>query len=234
MINLRPFWNYYGGKFRIAPRYPAPLHDTIVEPFAGAAGYSLRHHTRNVVLVDTYDAITELWRYLIGASSSDILGIPIVGAVADLPTSTCEGARLLVAWNMNSASAAPCTRESAGVKRQRATGRTMAGWSEARRARCAEQVSHIKHWRVVKGHYADIPPIQATWFVDPPYNNSAGGYYKHSAKAIDFGALGAWCQRLPGQVIVCENEGATWLPFRPFLDANGMHGVSREVVWTRP
>lgn len=39
---LKPFWRYYGGKYRAAPRYPVPLHRTIVEPFAGAAGYSLR------------------------------------------------------------------------------------------------------------------------------------------------------------------------------------------------
>jgi len=41
-MKLRPFWRYYGGKFRAAPRYPTPTHKTIVEPFAGAAGYSLR------------------------------------------------------------------------------------------------------------------------------------------------------------------------------------------------
>jgi hypothetical protein len=32
---LRPFWRYYGGKWRAAPRYPAPRYDTIIEPFAG-------------------------------------------------------------------------------------------------------------------------------------------------------------------------------------------------------
>jgi len=33
---LKPFWQYYGGKWRAAPHYPKPRHDTIVEPFAGA------------------------------------------------------------------------------------------------------------------------------------------------------------------------------------------------------
>jgi hypothetical protein len=36
-VSLRPFWRYYGGKWRAAPRYPRPTHDTIIEPFAGAA-----------------------------------------------------------------------------------------------------------------------------------------------------------------------------------------------------
>lgn len=34
-MTLKPFWRYYGGKWRAAPSYPAPLHNTIVEPFAG-------------------------------------------------------------------------------------------------------------------------------------------------------------------------------------------------------
>jgi hypothetical protein len=37
-------------------------------------------------------------------------------------------------------------------------------------------------------------------------------------------------------VIVCENTGATWLPFEHLHDAkatrNGGRGVSREAVWT--
>lgn len=34
MIGLRPFWSYYGGKWRIAERYPRPAFDRIIEPFA--------------------------------------------------------------------------------------------------------------------------------------------------------------------------------------------------------
>lgn len=34
-------WTYYGTKKRIAKNYPAPIYDTIIEPFAGAAQYSL-------------------------------------------------------------------------------------------------------------------------------------------------------------------------------------------------
>ena len=73
---LKPFWRYYGGKYRAAPRYPTPRHDTIVEPFAGAAGYSLRHFERKIVLVEKYAVLAEMWRYLIGASSAEVLRIP--------------------------------------------------------------------------------------------------------------------------------------------------------------
>ncbi len=38
MTDLKPFFCYFGGKWRAAPHYPTPKHAEIVEPFAGAAG----------------------------------------------------------------------------------------------------------------------------------------------------------------------------------------------------
>lgn len=46
MNKLKPFFTYFGGKYRIAPRYPKPQYNTIIEPFAGSAGYSLRYPER--------------------------------------------------------------------------------------------------------------------------------------------------------------------------------------------
>jgi hypothetical protein len=40
---VRPFFSFFGSKWRVAPHYPAPERDLIIEPFAGSAGYSLRH-----------------------------------------------------------------------------------------------------------------------------------------------------------------------------------------------
>lgn len=34
-------WSYYGTKKKIAKYYPSPQYDKIIEPFAGAAQYSL-------------------------------------------------------------------------------------------------------------------------------------------------------------------------------------------------
>jgi hypothetical protein len=125
-VSLRPFWNYYGGKYRAAPKYPRPKHATIVEPFAGSAGYSLRHSDRNVILVEKFGAIAEMWRFLIGASTADIMAIPLVTRVDDLPSSTAEGARVLVGFNMNSAGATPRKTLSSGVLRLRSMGRGLA------------------------------------------------------------------------------------------------------------
>jgi hypothetical protein len=35
----------------------------MVEPFAGAAGYSLRYPERDVILVERYAVVAEMWRY---------------------------------------------------------------------------------------------------------------------------------------------------------------------------
>src|SRR5689334_4647899 len=63
---LRPFFGYYGGKWRDAVRhYPQPEYETIVEPFAGSAGFSLRYFDRKVVLCELDPVLAAVWRYLI-------------------------------------------------------------------------------------------------------------------------------------------------------------------------
>ncbi len=224
MGSLRPFIRYYGGKWRAAPRYPAPRFDTIIEPFAGAAGYSLRHHTRKVILVDKYPVIAEIWRYLINVSPAEILRIPCVDAVADLPAWVPQEARR---------SRRRVTRSLQGPARSSGGGHGGSyGWGVSMRDRVASQVSAIRHWQVIEGDYSAAPRIPATYFGDSPYEGRAGAHYVHGSRAIDYPALGSWCRSLPGQVIVCEAEGATWLPFRPFGTTTGVGGKrSREAIW---
>jgi hypothetical protein len=90
---LKPFWRYYGGKWRAALTYPPPQHATIIEPFAGAAGYSLRYPDREVILVERYAVVAEIWRYLIRVPAREVLAIPEVDDVADLPGWVPEAAR---------------------------------------------------------------------------------------------------------------------------------------------
>ena len=93
----------------------------------------------------------------------------------------------------------------------------------------------IRHWKIRQGSYQGIEDFStATWFVDPPYQ-SAGKHYKHGCQGIDYPHLGEWCQSLRGQVIVCENDGATWLPFAPLADVKTARRGrrSREAIWTR-
>jgi len=114
--------------------------------------------------------------------------------------------------------------------------RTKSFWGEVIRERVASQVAFISHWTVIEGDYSQAPDLEATWFIDPPYAE-AGRLYRHSSKNIDYVALGNWCKTRKGQVIVCENEGATWLPFRFFMATKSTPGSrgkakSQEVIWT--
>ena len=228
---LKPFWLYYGGKWRAAPYYPQPKYGTIIEPFAGAAGYSLRHYKRNVVLVEKYPVIAEMWRYLIRVTGFEIRRIPYVTHVDDLPGWVPDGGRALVGFAMNSAVTAP--RKTLSARN--------AGWCESLRERVATQVSLIRHWVVYEDDYSTVDSIgPATWFIDPPYQ-AAGKYYIHNGSTIDFESLGSWCKTRRGQIIVCENDGAQWLPFRHFRDIRASHcpssefrsspGVSSEAIW---
>lgn len=209
MKGLRPFFCFYGGKWRIAPKYPSPSHSIIVEPFAGAAGYSLRYPDRRVILYDLDPIIAELWRYLIKVTPQEILAIPNVGddeTVEDL--AICEEARWLVGFWLNKGCSSPRRRPSAWM---RSGIRPGSFWGTRVRQVIAGQVESIRHWVIHNRSHHFAPKKEATWFVDPPYEN-AGKHYRFGNN-INYGQLAQWCRGRPGQVIVCENAGAKWLPF---------------------
>lgn len=224
--------SFYGAKWYSAKRYPSPAHDTIIEPFAGSAGYSVRHYAKNVSLCDVDENVVSTWRYLIGASSSEIASLPLLRpgqSVDDLLI--IDEARILIGWWVNKGCAQPRKTLSAWAKDPRYSGQF---WGERIRHRLSIQVEMIKHWTVTLGSYADLPNVRATYFVDPPYSSQAGRHYTHSR--IDYGHLGEWCTSRDGQVIVCEADGASWLPFKDLGEMRGTHGRARrgtssEVVW---
>ena len=76
-MRLKPFFTYFGGKYRAAPKYPTPEHDVIVEPFAGSAGYAMRHPHHKVILNDLDEKVAGTWEYLINVSEDEILSLPI-------------------------------------------------------------------------------------------------------------------------------------------------------------
>ena len=69
-------WSYYGSKANIVHAYPKPVFDKIIEPFAGSARYALRHFEKDVLLVDKYEVIVKIWKWLQTCSEGDILGLP--------------------------------------------------------------------------------------------------------------------------------------------------------------
>ncbi len=226
MPHLKPFFTFYGGKYRATRHYPAPEHDVIVEPFAGSAGYSVNHYERQVILRDLDPVIAGTWRYIISATPEEIYALPDLEegqTVDDLDVP--EAARWLIGWWLNGGSAQPKRSPSPWMR----TATSQLFWGERVRERIAAQVPYIRHWTVQDGPYADADDFYATWFVDPPYQK-AGRHYRHGSKAIDFAHLGEWCMTRQGQLIVCENEGADWLPFRPLATIKAAAGKQKSSI----
>ena len=231
LSELRPFFTYFGGKWRMAPLFPEPKHATIVEPFAGSAGYSLRYSDRNVVIADRDPIIAEVWRYLIRVYPDEVLALPDLAddqTVEDLRV--CQEAKWLIGFWLNLACASPRKQLSSWGK---ARHRPDSFWGQAVRRRIATQLDRIRHWKVYNCSFDEVPVSgAATWFIDPPYQ-VAGKAYRFGSKVLDFDALAAWCRSRQGQVMVCENEGAQWLPFE-FLATTKTQRSKRsaEVWWT--
>ena len=161
-----PFFGYYGGKWRDSVKhYPKPQFETIVEPFAGSAGYSLRYASYKVRLYEIDPLLVALWKYLIRVKPSEILSIPDVppnGTVDDL--NICEEARWLVGSWLNRATTRPRKGPSKWMREKVRPG---SFWGARVRTTIASQVEAIRHWKVYESSYEDCPSGRnATWFID--------------------------------------------------------------------
>ena len=224
---MKPFINYFGGKYRCAPMYPKPTNNVIIEPFAGGAGYALRYHEHKVKLYEKYDDLYLMWEFLINASKDDILSLPLEFDSLD-DISVSKGAKVMIGFLLNTGVTRPARQKSKWARENNEGGQF---WGERRRNRIASQVSLIKHWEIYKiNDYSEIENEKATWFIDPPYQKQ-GIHYVHGSKNIDFNQLGGWCKERKGQVIVCEQEGADWLEWNGIkkVKANDKTKTSNEV-----
>ncbi len=216
-------WSYYGSKSIIVDLYPSPKYDKIIEPFAGSARYSLKYFDRDILLVDKYEVIIDIWKYLQKCSPSDILGLPRFkkgDKISEFNLS--EEEKLFCGMMAGVASTSPRNTVSMFSADQNG--------SKNKMQRIADSLYKIKHWEFECKDYNDINNEQATWFIDPPYQ--FGGYaYKYNK--IDFKLLSIYCQERKGQVIVCENTKADWMPFRSLSKMRGANmKFTTEAIWT--
>ena len=216
---------YYGAKFQWARKYAAPEHSSIREPFCGAAGYSLYYNADHVYLNDVNPVIASVWEYLISSSENEIRSLPEVKTGDDVRDfSIPQEAKWLIGFWLNPGSTAPKNKPSTfskyapGDPRYRRT-RT---WTPFIRDRIATQKSAISHWKITCNNYADLPNIPATWFIDPPYQNSAGRYYANDS--VDYPDLENWVKSRYGQQIACGSGEDNWLPFTPLLESETSSG----------
>jgi hypothetical protein len=220
-------WSYYGAKTNLVGLYPKPKHDIIIEPFAGSARYALRHFEKEVILVDKYPVIVKLWRWLQKCSEKDILSLPRqlpAGTELKKMTFDCEEQRLLVGFVYGSGDNRPRNK----ITKRKTTWRP--NHANYGLKRIASNLFKIRHWQIIEGDYTVSPNNEATWFIDPPYQ-FGGDAYVMSSKKIDFEKLGVWCQERKGQIIVCENTKADWMPFKPVVKQRGSLFTTTEAIW---
>jgi len=222
-------FSYYGSKKKIVKYYPEPVHDVIIEPFAGAAWYSLEYPDREVILNEKNPVIYGIWNWLINTATPEILleykDFYLGDNISDLDIA--QEHKDFLGFCLNRGSATPkftVTKWSCQSKIDENWASTVAFQVE----RAIKMLSKIRHWKVYCGDYMDLPIQKATWFVDPPYY-SGGQHYTFNK--IDYGGLGRWIESLDGQIIVCENNLADWLDFKPLISYQGQSKPSNECIY---
>lgn len=215
-------FNYYGSKSRFASKYPEPKFDTIIEPFAGGAHYSFRYHDRKIILVEKNTDIAGLWKWLINeATEEKILELQEPERGEDIVGET-HYERLLVSLH--------CVAGGVNVRKRAGTMEGSVKAWPGKKKRLAASLDRIRHWSIIEGDYKDLPNVEATWFIDPPYQK--GGNFYPTPK-LDYNELAAFSLSRNGQIIVCEANGADWLPFETFHHSKTIHGKRTEVIYVR-
>lgn len=219
-------WSYYGAKTNIIHLYPKPKYDLIIEPFAGSARYALKYFEKDVLLVDKYPVIIEIWSWLQSCAPSDIIGLPhpkYGDNIGDLKLTDVE--KNFLGFVVGCGANLP--RKTVGyrktIERPNHITYTL--------KRISEQLYKIKHWQFRCWDYETIKNTPATWFIDPPYQ-FGGEAYKFNNKKINYEQLNKWIHTLYGQVMVCENTKANWMYFKPIIKQRGSLYSTMEAIWT--
>lgn len=209
-------FSYFGSKSKIVKYYPKPKYDTIIEPFAGSARYALLYSDRHIILVEKAKRIADIWRFLITASDIDIDSLPHIPPHGDIRdyNFSCQGARDFTF---------ACHSRGSGT-----FGNKVGKWCTFNKAQIKENCAKIRHWQIIEGDYTYAPDIKATWFIDPPYEKMG---YRYMEYKLSYPDLLLWSQSRQGQVIVCENTDATWLPITiPVKSQRGCKHTKTEVM----
>ena len=215
-------FSYYGSKSKIVDYYPAPIYDKIIEPFAGSARYALKYFDRDILLVDKYEVIVNIWKYLQKCSPNDILSFPNYEAGDRIIKEEldCIEQYELIRFLLQQGSVGGNKAYDWGVKSYKQNLKSI-----------ASNLYKIKHWVIQRGCYMDLPNMPATWFIDPPYQNG-GHKYNQNNKKINYEHLANWCIERLGQSIVCENTKANWMPFKAIIEMQGIKFKTTEAIWS--
>lgn len=209
-------FKYFGSKFSKFHLYPTPNTSTIIEPYAGGAGFSLNYSNRNIIISEKNPEVFLLWQYLIKhLTSNDILSIPL-----NLPIGTdireldlSDGQRLLLKYWQRTNNISACWTISKW-------GNLNGQWTKGTRKRLSEEIKLIKHWELYRTaeevfeKYKNDPNIY--WFIDPPYQFN---YRYNESSEFNYVKLLEYINEIKGFVVVCEGKSKcgmlpTYLPFK--------------------
>jgi hypothetical protein len=208
-----PLFKWFGSKWTSARTLPPPTYNEIVEPYAGSAGYCLRHSEKIVLLCERDPHLFLLWDWLIhDATEASIRDIPInVPAFTDIRTLglSVGQATLLKTWQRTN-NVGDCWTISPWGNRP-------GQWTENTRARVASEFGAVKHWGIRRDGVTFLRDtnVGCTYLVDPPYQYN----YQYRGSPTDYDELSRLIRAKRGQKIVCEavcpKTGAvpSWLPF---------------------
>lgn len=219
-------FSYYGSKSKLIRYYPRPLYDKIIEPFAGSARYSLMYYQKEITLIDKSKIICDIWNYLKQCDKCDIEKLPILGRGEDLRKINylTNIEKMLLGFIIGQGVSRPANIVTPLSRKE---------LMRQQLRYIANQLFKIKHWCIINDTYENVENKDATWFIDPPYQYG-GHAYMESNKKINFDHLSEWCRSRNGQVIVCENTKADWLPFQPIKSIVGTIGLkTTEAIWTK-
>jgi len=221
----RTAFSYYGGKGMIVNRYPAPKHKTIIEPFAGGAAYSLKYYKHDVVLNDLNQKTYGVWKFITNlVNYKFIKKIPVEVKKGDTIDNITKGKGfpsgliylLRSACNVGTFGAKNCNQiTKIGAEK----------WKHNTIDKLKFWMPKLCHWKITNKDYISMENVEATWFVDPPYNNDSGKIYK--TNIVNYSELSKWCLSRKGFIVVCEDYGANWLPFIKTKKAPGLQSKHR-------
>lgn len=211
---------YYGRKKQIAKYYPVPKYDTIIEPFAGSAAYSLYQENwkKRIILVEKDKKVFDIWDWLINeATAEEISNLPAL----KIGEKSSDFLHIIHA----------VTKMAFQFKTIKVTPVLERNWEISKRV-MAQNLYKVKHWEIINGNYTEAPNIKATWFIDPPYKGNAGLGYRFGSNTIDYNKLADWALQRSGELIFCEGKDGDYLPFRPLVESKGVAGkINKEVIF---
>lgn len=206
---------YFGRKGRLAPHYPTPEFDLVIEPFAGSMAYTLHHRPKRAIGIDIDPQVVKVWNRVCKLTPAKLLNYP----------EPSIGDRTADRFAMMAAGSHGTTRASDYLWTERMQ-RDLRKQKKLA-ARSVEYARSCIDYRL--GDYHEAPDIEATWFIDPPYQRVHRGYERWN---LDYDELAEWCKTRRGQVIVCEQDGADWLPFEPLQEIRGTtNKQTTEMAW---